>query len=121
MENQTDLYQELKEAGCEMANHESDLYVKATMTSFEIIKKYGIKLDGIQASKFCHQVTGQRWFDIPFAFTPWWDKRLKSNRKYLIHTSCQKILVKNCNTEETALIRAGIHRGEALKIESVVA
>lgn len=52
MENQTDLYQELKEAGCEMDNHESDLYVKATMTSFEIIKKHGIKLDGIQASQF---------------------------------------------------------------------
>lgn len=66
METVKDLYQELKDAGCEIDNHESDLYVKATMTSFNIIKAHGLKFDGIQAGQFWHQVTKQRWFEIPF-------------------------------------------------------
>lgn len=76
-----DLYQELKEAGCEIDNHESDLYVKATMKSLEIIKKHGLKFDGIQAGQFWHQVTKQRWFEIPFAYTPWWEKRASIAKK----------------------------------------
>jgi len=119
MPNQKNLYHELKEAGCEIDNHESDLYVKDTDKSRKIITKHGLKFDGWTVQGFRSQIDGERWFDIPFAFTPYWDKRLKRNSKYLIHTFCQKILIGNCRNEEDALTRTGIKREETFKIEKV--
>lgn len=62
------LYQQLKDAGCEMDHHESDLYVKATATAKEITKREGSR------EFFHHQVTGELWIDLPFRYEPFWEK-----------------------------------------------
>lgn len=53
----------------EIANHESDLYCKVTKESRKIVANY----------KYLHLVTtfrdiqtNQLWYDIPFAYDPWW-------------------------------------------------
>jgi hypothetical protein len=66
----TDVYQQLKDAGCALDNHESDLYVEATPTALEIVKASGRSF-----TRFTSQVDGKQWLDVPFAYRPWWDKR----------------------------------------------
>lgn len=66
----TDLYTELKQAGCKIDNHESDLYVENTPKAREIIKKYGYCF-----TMFISQIEHTPWLDIPFMYSPWWDAR----------------------------------------------
>jgi hypothetical protein len=62
-----ELYDALIAAGCEIDSHESDLYVKATL----------VAESGRLRSFFTHQVTGETWIDVPFAYLPWWEKRAR--------------------------------------------
>ena len=64
-------YQKLKAAGCQMDNHESDLYIEATEKALELTEHEPNR------SFFTHQVTKQRWIELPFMFEPWWEKRTK--------------------------------------------
>jgi hypothetical protein len=48
-------------------NHESDLYLLWTSESAELVKQYGKN-----AQTFVSQVDKQLYFDIPFAYEPWW-------------------------------------------------
>ena len=58
------LYDELVASGAEIDHHESDLYVKATPETRAIIMRHREPM----ARSFRHQVSGEIWFDIPFAF-----------------------------------------------------
>jgi hypothetical protein len=71
------LYKDLKAAGCELDSHESDLYVKATPEALAILAEWGGNHGRHSAEFFRHQVTGETWIDIPFAFDPWWDAKIK--------------------------------------------
>ena len=66
------IYKELKEAGVELSNHESDLYAQVTPESVEIVNKYEHKGN---VTRFTSNIDKEQWFDIPFAFDPWWEKR----------------------------------------------
>lgn len=66
------LYEHLVAAGCEIDSHYSDLYVKATPHALAIIEQFGGKPPHGRTS-FLHQVAGERWIDIPFAYKPFWD------------------------------------------------
>ena len=68
MEN---IYTALKNLGCKMDNHESDLYVKATkeaqiLTENEPNRKF-----------FMNQIDKTLWIELPFRYLPWWEKRQK--------------------------------------------
>lgn len=65
-----DLYAELVAAGVQLDNHESDLYVRVTDESRRIIKA-----SGYSYTVFTSAIDGVRWFDVPFAYHPWWAKR----------------------------------------------
>ena len=65
------IYTECKAAGVKMDNHESDLYVPVNEKTRSIVATYQHKEN---VSTFTHQVNGERWYDIPFAFDPWWDR-----------------------------------------------
>lgn len=68
------LYQELVAAGCEIGNHESDLHVKVTPESRAIVERYcWIKARNIGVSIFRSNIDNALWWDIPFAFDPFWD------------------------------------------------
>ncbi len=67
------LYEALKAAGIQVANHESDLYFPITAESTAILDRYPTSKGN--AEQFNNQVEGGRWYDVPFAYTPWWDAR----------------------------------------------
>ena len=68
------IYEQLKKAGFVLDNHESDLYVKVTPESQKIVNDYEFKSN---VTKFHSQIEGEgMYFDIPFAFDPFWDKKL---------------------------------------------
>ena len=63
------IYQQLKTAGIELDNHESDLYAKVTPESRVIVGEYG------GAPVFISQIDGALWYEIPAAFDPFWIAR----------------------------------------------
>jgi hypothetical protein len=63
-------YLALKAAGCEVEHRESDLYVRATELARRIIKESGWGYEVFQSE-------GKTWFEIPFAYSPFWEKRAR--------------------------------------------
>jgi hypothetical protein len=66
------LYSELLAAGCELDNHESDLYVKVDATSRPIVERWCWVRRVHRCSLFAS--AGCQWWDVPFAFDPWWNR-----------------------------------------------
>jgi hypothetical protein len=64
------LYDDLRAAGCELDNHESDLYVKDTAEARAILARHQRS-----GKRFTSQIDGRLWLDVPFAFAPWWRER----------------------------------------------
>jgi hypothetical protein len=64
------LYQECVECGILMRNHASDLYIPANEDTIHLLKKHNKR-----ATTFINQVEGGLWFDVAFAFDPWWVAR----------------------------------------------
>lgn len=71
----TSPYKALKEAGCKLDSHESDLYVKATPEADTILKAHGITPGAWGCERFTSQIDKQTWYDLPFMYDPWWEKR----------------------------------------------
>lgn len=65
------LYYRLKHAGCELDSHESDLYVKASEESTKILKD-----SGVSYTSFRSQIDNTLWYDVPFHYEPFWERRL---------------------------------------------
>ena len=65
------IYEQLKAAGVPISSHESDLYAKKTPESQAIIAAYEFK--GI-VKTFISQIDKTVWYDIPFAYDPFWEK-----------------------------------------------
>jgi len=68
----TNIYAEMMKAGVPIANHESDLYVPVTEESKKIITNYDFKSS---VRQFKNNLDGKMWYDIPFAYIPWWTSR----------------------------------------------
>lgn len=66
------IYRELLSAGVPIDHHESDLYAKVTDQSAAIVARYPSR-DNVRT--FRHAVTGEAWYDIPFAYEPYWEAR----------------------------------------------
>lgn len=67
------VYEALVEAGCEIANYESDLHVKYTELSSKILAQYGHT-----HNMFKSAIDGSAWFDVPFQYAPYWEAKSKS-------------------------------------------
>ena len=68
----TNIYEELKNAGVEIANHESDLYCPVNVITKEIVSRYEYSQN---VTIFKDQITGKPWYNIPFAYTPFWENK----------------------------------------------
>lgn len=66
------VYDQVVAAGVKTSNHCSDLYAEVTEESTAIIKNYAFKN---QVTTFINALDGKLWYDIPFAFSPYWEKR----------------------------------------------
>jgi hypothetical protein len=69
------VYAECLAAGVPMASHYSDLYIPANDQTREILKRCGKKVDGHNVSTFINQVEGGTWYDVPFAYLPYWEAK----------------------------------------------
>ena len=66
------VYDALKNAGCKLDNHESDLYVEDTATAREIIARFDLK-----ANPFRSQIDQAMWLELPFMHQPFWDRKAR--------------------------------------------
>jgi len=66
------LYTELRDAGCTLDSHESDLYVRDCTQARAILKA-----NGCIGSIFRSEVDNQLWLDVPFMFEPFWDAKTR--------------------------------------------
>jgi hypothetical protein len=73
-EETVDLFEQIKAAGIPFDNHESDLYVLVTPGSRKIIAE-ACRLN--DASTFISQLDGKLWYDVPFAYQPFWDAKAR--------------------------------------------
>lgn len=62
------IYELLTKAGCETANHESDLYVKDTPEARAIIEGHG----EFKIKPFTADDGSGTWIEIPFQYDPFW-------------------------------------------------
>lgn len=70
------LYETLTEAGVETDSHCSDLYFPATPESRAILGRFPV--ERANATCFTPWDGSQGlWFDVPFAFTPYWKAATK--------------------------------------------
>lgn len=66
------IYQILKQAKVPLDSHESDLYAQCSDKSKELLKNYEF-LDSVKV--FRSQVDKKLWYEIPFAYDPFWEKK----------------------------------------------
>ena len=66
------IYKQMTEAGVEIGSHESDLYVPVNDVTAPIVAAY--EHENI-VTTFTSNIDRKRWYDIPFAFDPYWEKR----------------------------------------------
>lgn len=68
------IYEELMVAGQPINSHYSDLYTPVNDVTKELVKKHKCR-----ATIFINQTDGGWWYDIPFAYEPYWDCKQKKN------------------------------------------
>lgn len=66
------LYTDLLAAGVPLENHRSDLYAKVIPASRALIQAYEHRQN---VRMFTSQIDGEPWYDIPFAFDPFWERK----------------------------------------------
>lgn len=67
------LYTELVAAGIEVSNWQSDLYFPVTKEAREILARHPVQK--ANATTFKSQTTGRPYYDVPFAYDPFWEAR----------------------------------------------
>ena len=75
----TSVYEDCVAAGVEMSNHYSDLYIPVNETTNAILKKYSQK-SGCQAKTFVNKISKDLWYDVPFAYLPYWEKKQQEGK-----------------------------------------
>ena len=69
------IYQKMVELGVEMDHYESDLYVVCTKETTELLKDLYDRENYI--TLYRSEKDRRLWYEIPFAYDPWWDERKK--------------------------------------------
>lgn len=73
------LYSDCVAAGVQVDHHESDLYIPANETTRALLVKHGAR-----ASIFTSQIDGKPWYDVPFAYQPFWDAKASNKRHFRV-------------------------------------
>lgn len=71
------IYKQMVDAGVQCQNHYSDLYVPINDVTRPIVAEWPYRS---LVKAFVNQVEGGVWYDIPFAFDPYWEKRGKEKK-----------------------------------------
>ncbi len=68
----TSLYDEIIARNIPHSNHESDLYIPVTPVTTALLEKYPLQKK--LSSTFIHTKEKCKWYDVSFAFLPYWSK-----------------------------------------------
>ena len=63
------IFEKVQAAGIPHDNHSSDLYIPVTEETKALVAQYEHKTS---VTVFTSQIDGKSWFDIPFAYEPFW-------------------------------------------------
>jgi hypothetical protein len=66
------IYEEMVKLGVEIGSHASDLYVPVTPETKAVVDQYDSKCN---VTTFKNNIDGKQWYDIPFAYLPYWEKK----------------------------------------------
>lgn len=66
------IYDACKAAHVEIDNHESDLYIPVNELTQSLVEQYPHKEI---VTKFVSQIDGKLWYDVPFAYEPYWEAK----------------------------------------------
>jgi hypothetical protein len=61
------------EAGVKFDHHQSDLWVPKNETTTNILLGKGFTNEEVRSLEFRCNITNSVWYDIPFAYDPFWD------------------------------------------------
>lgn len=78
---QTDIWDEVVARGIPYDTHESDLYIPVTPETRALVRASGRSFTAFFSSK-----DHKMWYDIPFAYLPWWEKRTGKRNPERNHT-----------------------------------
>lgn len=70
----TEIYERAVTQGLERDHHESDLYLKVTTDSQALVRQYKFRAN---VTTFVSQIDRCLWYDIPFAYQPFWNRAAK--------------------------------------------
>ena len=70
------IYDKVIELGIIHDHHESDLYIPVNEQTKNLVKAFEYST---MVETFKSQIDGSFWYNIPFAYTPWWEERVKQN------------------------------------------
>jgi hypothetical protein len=65
-------YQRALELGLTLDHYSSDLYVKDCKEAAQLVLSHEFPQN---CTKFRSRIDGEIWWEIPFAYDPWWDAR----------------------------------------------
>jgi len=68
------IYEQVIDAGLPFDHHESDLYIRVCPKAWAMVACYVHKPN---VTIFTSQLDGQEWFDVPFAYDPFWENAEK--------------------------------------------
>jgi hypothetical protein len=69
------IYEQMKAAGVPTGSWQSDLYVPVNDVTRPLIAAYRFRTN---VTTFISQIEKTLWYDIPFAYEPWWEARTRN-------------------------------------------
>jgi hypothetical protein len=75
MSEDYNLFEKVKAAGIQYSNHESDLYIPVNEETKKLLADFPYKEN---VTTFRSNIDHKLWYDIPFAYRPWWEARNRS-------------------------------------------
>lgn len=77
-ETRRSLFSRLKDTGCQIDSWQSDLYVPVAPETQAAIEAFEAEGGISNKTTFVSQIDGKRWYDLPFAYQPYWDEKAGS-------------------------------------------
>jgi len=75
MNAQKTIFEQVIEAGIPFNNHCSDLYIPVTTDTAKLLRKCAKENNYTSMiTQFTSNIDGKLWYDIPFAYDPYWAK-----------------------------------------------
>ena len=73
-----ELFDKVKDFNIPYSSHESDLYIPVNKETTKLINEYEFKCN---VTRFTSQIDKKQWFDLPFAYIPFWTNKINRGRE----------------------------------------